>query len=48
MVVDVAGVALLNKNIAAGTSSRESHESWCLLVMAFRYSGETELPAVSE
>lgn len=48
MVVDVAGVALLNKNIAAGTSSRESHESWCLLLMAFRYSGETELPAVSE
>lgn len=27
VVVDVAGVALLNKNIAAGTSSRESHES---------------------
>lgn len=48
MVVDVSGIALLNKNIAGGTSSRESHEGWCLLLMASRYSGEMELPGVAE
>lgn len=46
--MDVAGIAPLNKNTAAGTSSRESHEGWCLLLMASRYSGEMELPGISE
>lgn len=46
--MDVAGIAPLNKNIAVGTRSRESHESWCLLLMAFRYSGEMDLPGISE
>lgn len=41
-----AGIALLKKNIAAGTSSTESCEGWCLLLSASRYSGETELPGI--
>ena len=46
--MDGAGIALLKKNIAAGTSSSESHGGWCLLLMASRYSGETDLPETSE
>lgn len=45
--MDVAGISLLNKNTAAGTSSREPHEGWCLLLMTSRYS-EMELPGISE
>ena len=26
----------------------KSHEGWCLLLMASRYSGETDLPGISE
>lgn len=48
ILVDGAGIAILKKNIAAGTSSSASHEGWCLLLMAPRYPGETDLPGISE